>query len=141
MATLQAFANKNRILLTGIAVGLLLFNSMGALYGGWNLVTHPDGSSLHLAPELLRYTIFQDYLIPGILLLLGNGIFSIIVLALLLFNFKFKALLVTAQGLFLMAWIIIQILLIYRAYPLQVIFGLTGLMLIIIGYVLYNNDK
>lgn len=37
-----------RIFLKSAAVLLLLFNGTGALFGGWQLIAHPDGSSLQL---------------------------------------------------------------------------------------------
>lgn len=39
-----------RSLLIILVYILLLFNGIGALYGGWNLMMHPDGSSIELTP-------------------------------------------------------------------------------------------
>ena len=58
---------------------LLLFNGVGALFGGWSLIVHPDGSGLQLSMDWLRHTPFPDYLIPGVILFIANGLFSVYV--------------------------------------------------------------
>jgi hypothetical protein len=40
---------------------------------------HPDGSSIEMSLDWLQHTPFQDYLIPGIILFIANGLFSIFV--------------------------------------------------------------
>lgn len=108
---------------------LLLLNGVGAIYGGWSLITHPDGSSLGIPMYHLRHTPFDDFLIPGIILLVANGLFSFFVLATLLFNFKKYALLIIAQGAILTGWIIIQCIMLHAVGVLHVIYGLAGLLL------------
>ena len=77
----------NKILII-LAAFLLLFNGVGALYGGWNLIAHPDGSSIDLSMSWLKHTPFQNYRIPGIILFIANGLCSIFVLTTLLLKFK-----------------------------------------------------
>ena len=56
-------------ILYNILVSLLLvFNGVGALIGGWLLITQPDGSALKLSLDLLKHTPFHNFLIPGIIL-------------------------------------------------------------------------
>lgn len=77
---------------------LLLFNGIGAVYGGWNLMTHPDGSSLQMSVAYLEHSPFNDYFIPGIILFIANGLCSFIVLATILFNLKDYPWFIIAQG-------------------------------------------
>jgi ABC-type proline/glycine betaine transport system permease subunit len=77
--------------LTITAALLLLFNAIGALFGGWNLITHPDGSSLQMSLDFLKKTPFHTYLIPGIILFVANGLFSIFVLLALVFRFWYAS--------------------------------------------------
>jgi hypothetical protein len=93
-------------LLNITATILLLFNGIGALYGGWNLITHPDGSSLQLSLQLLENTPFRNYLIPGIILFITNGLFSLLSLMILLLRLKNYEWFVVIQGLILCGWII-----------------------------------
>lgn len=113
---------------------LLLFNGIGAIYGGGNLILHPDGSSIDLSQEWLKHTPFSDYLIPGIVLFIANGLSSMFVLATLLLNHRNFHRLVLAQGVILVGWIVIQILLIQTIYFLHGILGAVGLALIILGW-------
>jgi amino acid permease len=69
-----------------LTVLLLLFNGIGAIYGGGNLILHPDGSSIELSPDWLKHTPFRDYLIPGIILFIANGLLSVFVLVTLCFS-------------------------------------------------------
>ena len=125
-----------------IASALLLFNGIGAIYGGLNLIIHPDGHSIQLSSEWLKHTPFQDYLIPGIVLLIANGLFSILAFIFLLFNHRKYPWLVTAQGIILAGWIVIQMLMIQTVYFLHIILGSVGLALIIIGGLLIKlNSK
>ena len=115
---------------------LLLFNGTGAVYGGVNLIMHPDGSSLRLSLDLLKYTPFKDYLIAGIILFIVNGLFSFFVLIKLLLNQKNYSWFVIAQGLILTGWIIIQVFLIQTVYFLHFILISIGIVLIVLGSIL-----
>lgn len=112
---------------------LLIFNGAGALYGGWNLMTYPDGSSIHLSLHWLEHTPFTDYLIPGIILFITNGLFSFFAFIALLLKAKKYDRLVMAQGAILTGWIIIQMILIQTIHSLHIIVGSVGIGLIIAG--------
>jgi len=59
---------------------LLLFLTVGAIYGGISLILAPDGSLLGMQPGWLDKSPFSNYLIPGILLTVFMGIFPLITL-------------------------------------------------------------
>ena len=120
---------------------LLLFNSFGALYGGLNLILHPDGSSMHMSPDLLEHSPFQNYLIPGVILFVMNGLFSIFISVAILLRFKSTSWLVLAQGVILVGWIFIQILLIQVIIPLHWIMGSVGIALILLGWYFIINEQ
>jgi hypothetical protein len=115
------------------AIALLLLNSFGALYGGLFLMTAPDGSSLGLTLELLQKTPFDNYFVPGLVLFCFNGIFSLLVLIALLFNWRKGSLLLIAQGFVLIGWIAIQVYLIKTLFFLHFAFMAIGCILMIIG--------
>jgi hypothetical protein len=131
-----------KTLLKFIAAALLLFNGVGALYGGGNLILHPDGSSIQLTLDWLKHTPFSDYFIPGIVLFVANGLFSFIALAAMLLKVKNYAWLVMAEGAILTGWIVIQILMIQTVYFLHIVMGGVGLALLLVGYVIlkYNQE-
>ena len=111
-----------------IASLLLLFNSTGALYGGLNLIMHPDGSSLHMSLDYLKYSLFNSYFIPGIILFVFNGLFSFLVLGALIFKHEKSPLFVIAQGSILTGWIILQVLMVKIISYLHIVLGITGLL-------------
>jgi len=116
-------------------LSLLLFNAVGALYGGFQLIKNPAGNSIGLPLILLKHTGFDNYMIPGIILFVFNGLYGIFVSALVLFNASHNALFVIVQGAILSGWIIIQLLLIKTFSSFHIILGGMGLTLIILGYI------
>jgi hypothetical protein len=127
-----------RIFIKIITALLLLFNAIGALYGGYQLIRNPDGSSMQLSPDLLTHTWFSSYAIPGMILFIGNGLLSLYALAALLFMSKHHGLVIMLQGIILTGWILIQLLLIQTLSYWQLLLGLIGLSLIISGIVFRN---
>ena len=122
---------------------LLLINGAGAIVGGSQLITHPDGSSLKMPLEFLQHSPFHDYFIPGIILFTANGIFSFIVLAILLFRGKHYSWYVATEGAILTGWILIQMILLQTFNSLQFVFGTMGVLLIGAGWRLnkMNTEK
>ena len=124
-----------------IASILLLFNGFGALYGGWSLMAHPDGSSLGMSVNLLAHSPFRDYLIPGIVLFISNGIASIGAFIGFMIKPRKLAWLVWAQGVILLVWLLVQIVMIETLHPLQFILGATGITLILLGRSLADKNN
>jgi hypothetical protein len=120
---------------------LLLFNGIGAIYGGWNLITHPDGSSIQLSLHWLESTPFTDYLIPGIVLFVANGLFSFFVVITLVLKIKRYERFVVAQGAILISWLLIQMILIQTIHSLHLILGCVGIGLIFTGLLLRNTKS
>ena len=100
-----------------LALILLLFNSLGAIFGGGMLMYDTTGGSLSLPLSFLVNTPFSDFLIPGIILFLGNGVLCMLSAVHVFQNHAYSAYFIIAQGLFLSFWILIQIALIRTFYP------------------------
>ncbi len=126
------------IILHSIAVILLLFNGVGALYGGWQLVTDPTGGSMQMPLTYLQHSPFTNYLIPGIVLLLVNGVGSFVVLGLIMFTNHCYSLAIVAEGFILGGWITIQMLMLRTANPLQLFYFATALLLVVTGTALWR---
>ena len=107
------------------AAVLLLINSIGAIFGGAHLSDHPDGSSVMISLEWLMHTPFHDYLVPGYILFISNGLFGFVTLTAMFFGFRKYYLLIMAQGIILMGWLVI----------------LVGLSLVFIGRALNKMDR
>jgi hypothetical protein len=121
------------------AIILLLLNGIGALYGGWNLIAYPDGSSFKMPISILKYSPFSNFYIPGIILFTTNGLLSLFVLLVIVLNIKNYALLIVAQGALLTGWIVVEVIMLKGVHYLHVIFGAIGLTLIICGLILKNK--
>lgn len=121
---------------TGIKflIGLLLFQGISGLSGGIGLILDTSGESLQIPLIWLEGSIFNSYLIPGIILFFVLGVFPLIVL----YGIQKKKVwawntsIIIAMG--LIVWIIVEIIIIgYQASPpLQLIYGILGILILLV---------
>ena len=124
----------------GISVLLLLLNGTGAFFGSFQLITDPTGTKLQLPLSYLEPSPFSNYLIPGIILFICNGLFSFIALEAIIRKRSNQYWLVIAQGCLLTGWIIGQISLLRMFYPpWHLTFLLIGICLIGCGLYLKKH--
>ena len=120
---------------------LALFVGIGAYVGGICMLIKPDGSLLRME-NLLPYfqvlpfadIVFQDYVFPGIALIIVNGISNTVASILIIRNKRIGYVLGTLFGFTLMLWIIIQFV-IFPMNALDIIYFTLGTLQLIIGYV------
>ncbi len=62
-----------------VAVALLFFLGISALFGSYQLIIDPSGKSIQMPLGLLNPTPFENYFIPGILLFLTNGVPALLI--------------------------------------------------------------
>ncbi|MEJ5995277.1 hypothetical protein WG904_12695 [Pedobacter sp. Du54] len=120
----------NKLLKTLLLI-LLLTNGVSAVYGGWHMIDKPDGTSLNLPLQYLRYTPFNDYLLPGILLFSMIGMYSIALFAMVMGGAVKYGWLLIIEGVVLSLWIIAQ--LIYRI-PFSTLHGVFLFISVIFIY-------
>ena len=94
---------------------LALFVGIGAYVGGICMLIKPDGSLLRMENMLPYFQVlpfadivFQDYVFPGIALIIVNGISNTVASILIIRNKRIGYVLGTLFGFTLMLWIIIQ---------------------------------
>ena len=130
------------LILRIIAIVLLLFNAISALFGGWALMSDPSGETMELPLRFLEHTPFKNFLFPGIILFIMNGLLSLIFAILALLRLMNYPWLVMFQGFILVGWLSIQIILIREFYaPLHVIYFIVGFLLITTGWILARQDQ
>ena len=122
-----------------VAIVLLLFVGIGARPAGYNYVTDPSGASMGQTTELLQHSPFTSFLIPGIVLLICNGLFNIVVAIASILKFKYHAPLITAQGAILLGWIGAQIGMLRMLNGLQIAIGVIAVVLLICGGILWRR--
>lgn len=115
---------------------LMLFQGLSGLAGGIGLILDPTGASMRIPLNWLNQSPFENYLIPGIILLTVLGIFPLAVFAAMLKPRRqawFAALMISLA---LIIWIAVEIAIIgYQAQPpLQVIYGLVGLLMVVMVF-------
>jgi hypothetical protein len=124
-----------------LSLFLLFFTSVSAIYGGMSLISDPSGGMLKIPPEWLERIPFRDYLIPGIILFVFNGMFSLVIFILTLMRYRHYALLVVFQGCTLFIWIVVQVIMFQALFFLHWICGGIGILLIISGWILYSRKQ
>jgi hypothetical protein len=123
-----------------LAAILLLLNAAGAFYGGLNFMLHPDGSSLRITVEWLRYSPFNNYLIPGILLFVINGLGSLVALGALLIRMRHYESFVVTEGILLSGWIVVQVLMLRSVQSLHVMYFMFGVLIFACGVALMRQS-
>ena len=121
------------------ALILLMFNGISAIYGGLSLIKDPTGGLLQLPVEWLQYSPFKDFLIPGIILFIFNGLFSLAIFVLSLMRYKYYVLLIIFQGSTLFTWIVVQVIMLRAFYFLHWLCGGIGILLILSGLLLFRK--
>ena len=117
---------------------LQLFIGLGAVAGGFGLVLEPSGANLGMPLEMLNHSPFSDFLIPGIVLLIVNGLGSISGSVLSFKLFQYAAELAFALGAFLIAWILIQVYWINAFHWLHALYLSLGIIELALGWLLRN---
>ncbi len=123
-----------------LAILLLFVNGIGAVYGGLQFIADPTGSKMQMPLSYLEKSPFDDYLIPGIVLFMVNGIFSFFTVATIFLGTKKYPWFIMVQGILLAGWILIQMMLLRMFYaPLHATFLVVGVCLV--GCGLYLKRK
>jgi hypothetical protein len=115
---------------------LTALQAAGAIGGGAGLVQDPV-NNIGMPLSVLDGSPFKDYLIPGLILLIVVGLFSLLVFVGLLLRWKAAWWLSLASGGGLIIWIIAEVALLgYLAgagIGLQIAFGLVGVAIVILA--------
>ena len=99
---------------------------ISAVAGGIGLVSDPSGQNVGMSPAALATSPFSDYLIPGVVLLVVNGGGNLLGGWVSLTGLRWCGHAAIALGLFLMAWITVQVWWIGLVHWLQPMFFSLG---------------
>ena len=124
---------------------LHLLLSVSALAAGYSFITDPDGSGLGINLSYLNRTPFNSFFLPGLILLIFNGLFPLFIFIGLFFQpkWKFAGILniypekhwswtySLYSGIILISWIAIQITMVEYFILQPACIGI-GLMILII---------
>ena len=124
-----------------IVLVISIFVGVGAYVGGIAMLIEPNGSILRMEAMLPYFQVlpfadilFQNYIFPGIALIIVNGISNTIASILMLRNKRIGYVLGTVFGFTLMLWIIIQFV-IFPMNALDIIYFTLGVLQLLTGYI------
>lgn len=126
-----------------LAVILLLFLGFGAIYGAFMLISDPSGGKFEWSLELLTGTPFDTFLIPGIILLIANGLFPIYIALITILRKSYASEFILIQGVIVIIWLTVQLImnpdffLPLTHYPSYSV----GILLVIIGLLSLRYKK
>ena len=116
-----------------LTVALLLVLALSAFIGGYFLLSDTSGHLLQLSVDDLKGSPFKDYGAPAWLLIVFVGIFSVLAAAMTYKHTKGFEGFIIVEGAILLIFIISQTILIQELRFTQVILGLCGFALLLLG--------
>lgn len=122
-----------------IAMLLLLFNAVSALFGGYMLIDDPTGASLQMPVDTLKNGPFRDFLIPGIILFSVLGVGSLVVLVMLIFKVRYHPQAVFVEGFATIVWIVTQMIVVQDIVLLQIVYLSVGAVLVLCSLSFSSN--
>ena len=112
-----------------LAFGAALFTGVLAIPVGLMFIADPTGATLQLPPGWIEDTVFGSYLVPGLYLLLVNGVGMLVLAGLIVLRRWAAPWLTAILGVGLIVWILVQLAVMPETMFLQPIFLATGLLL------------
>ena len=121
-------------LLSIVSIFLLFFTGITASISGFMLIYDSSGRPLRMNAAILSGSPFDSFFLPGIILFLFLGISSILIAFFVINDHTYSTKMILYQGIVVIAWIVVQVIMINQFYYLQLIYVLIGLALSFIGY-------
>ena len=122
------------------AIILLIFNGISAVFGGGALMNDSTGGILNMPVEMLQYSPFTNFFIPGLILFTIIGLGSLFAGIIVIMKLRGYPFMVIFMGFALSIWISVQILYLKDVHYLHIIYGLLGIILIILGIFLRRKE-
>jgi hypothetical protein len=121
-----------------IVLGILqIFIGIGAIPAGLTMIIDPTAQGIGMSTDMLAGSPFPNFLIPGIVLFTVNGLGSLIGAFLTFKRHAFASLSAMGLGVFLMAWVVIQVSILgLPIHWLQWLYFFLGLMELVLGWLL-----
>ena len=124
-----------------LSIALLVLLGGAAMAGGASLVLVPSGEGIGLPLSLLEGTIFENYLIPGLVLFFGIGVCSIVTALLVVLRNSYATRLTVLQGAIICCWIGVQVVIINTLNPIQIVVGGIGFTVFFLGLLQQEEES
>jgi hypothetical protein len=124
-----------------VALVAVAFLAVTAIWGAALLIGDPMGRPMDIPVSVLQHSPFHSFLIPGILLLVSNGLLGIAVFVVALLRARGYGLWVGFQGCVLFGWITIEVILLRTVVWLHYVYWGLALILIAAGWALTRETR
>ena len=124
-----------------LASGLLAFLGLGAVAAAIPMiVTSLRHSQTFMPLSLLQHSPFDSFLIPGIILLIANGLLAFFVLWRVVRRMSLYGLWTVFQGCVLLGWLVVEcVMLQVIAWP-HVVYAALAVALIVLGFMMRRES-
>ncbi len=116
-----------------VAIVALMFLGLSGVIGAIPLLVNPGGEPWSMPQSLLQYSPFRSYLVPGIILLVANGLLSLWVLGLTAGKHPGFGWWVIVQGVVLLGWLIVEVAMLRLMVWPHYLYGAVAMALVISG--------
>jgi hypothetical protein len=116
------------------SISLLLLTAINATVAGVLFITDPSGHRMGMNVSYIKDSPFNSYLIPGIVLLIVNGLLNFITAYFVFRKKPFASLWVIIQGILLSGWIVVQVIMVKDISLLHIIMFTIGMILTMSGF-------
>ncbi len=120
---------------------VLLFVGIGGLSGGTQLVMDPSGAAIGFEPQVLKDSPFSDFLIPGLFILIVNGLLSCILGIAAIRQHKRTGEIGIFFGVWLVSYMIAQAWWIGFTAFIQYLFLAVGLVVLALGTMVHARTR
>jgi len=124
-----------------ILITIFIFVAIGAIPAGIGLILKPDGSHLMFDISMFRYSLFTDFLIPGLVLLIIVGFGQLYSAYLCWKRKRIAPAAGFVAGNILIGWIVVQIMLIGYVSWMQPAFFVIGLTEVLLSLAMWKNNS
>jgi hypothetical protein len=116
-----------------VSLFALVFLALSSVVGAVPMLTDPRGQPWQMPQSLLAHSPFHSYLVPGIVLLVMNGLMSMFVCVLVLRRKRGYGLWIAAQGCILFGWLTVECIVLRMVIWPHYVYGAVALVLVVAG--------
>lgn len=115
--------------------------SANAIAAGVAFIADPTGSLLGMTTLLLQYSPFENFLVPGIVLLVLNGVIPGIAFILALTRHRTHLFWMKITSVLILGWIMVQAVMLRELYIMHYGVAATGLLILIYAGVAQDKQE
>lgn len=120
--------------------GLQLFVGIGAIFGGLMAILFPEGPG-GMPTDVLKYSPFSNFLIPGIILFAVIGLGSVFSAIMIRRRTKYLGYISSIFSWALPIWIVVQCIMLNTVVHLHIIFFTIGLVEAVLSMIILFKDR